>query len=504
MKILSSDQIKLAEKYSMEKRSISSLDLMEHAGAKLVERINQIFSAPKSYTIFAGPGNNGGDGLVMARLLHEQKNPVRVYILKTRNYSPELSENIKRANDIGIRLFDLESQNDIEKVQVDKDDMIIDALFGIGLHSPLEGIAKRLVSKINSLNNFKISVDIPSGLYVDWRPEEAWSNELNTIKADLTLSIQFPKLGFMFAENEIYIGNWELVDIGLDDPPQEDPKLYLDPVEIKDMIHSRSSFGHKGNFGHVLISAGSKGKIGAAILSAEAAARTGCGLLTVHVPSSAAIEVHSKFPEAMVMADENEDFLTTPIKDATHFSAIGFGPGVDKNPATAQVLKQLIQNASQSLVIDADGLNILSENKTWLSFLNGNTILTPHPGEFDRLTKKHETGFERFKTQNEFSKKFGVYVVLKGHHTCITTPTGLSFFNSTGNNGMATGGSGDVLTGIITSLCAQGYSPLHASIIGVYLHGYAGDRAAEKVSKTSLIASDIIDHIPDFFLNFER
>jgi ADP-dependent NAD(P)H-hydrate dehydratase / NAD(P)H-hydrate epimerase len=502
MKIISGIRAKQIDQFTMEHEPIASIDLMERAGLHLAEKINHIFTAPHAYTIFAGPGNNGGDGLVMARLLHEQKNSVQVFVLGGKEYSAELTENISRAK--GIPIHTIQSESDISSIHIPGDHIIIDALYGSGLNRPLEGMAATLVEKINSTLNFKISVDVPSGLYADNLEVKPWSNEKNTIKANLTLSIQFPKLGFMFAENESFTGDWELVDIGLMDPGGNDEVFYLDPVMVKDMIRTRPSFGHKGSFGHVLICAGSKGKIGAAILSAKAAARTGCGLLTVHVPSSAAIEVHSKFPEAMVVSDENENILSTPVKNITNYSAVGFGPGVDKDPATANVLKQLIQNASQPLVIDADGLNILSENKTWLSFVNGKTILTPHPGEFDRLTKKHLTGFERYQSQLEFSKKYGVYLVLKGHHTCVTTPSGMSFFNSTGNSGMATGGSGDVLTGIITSLCAQGYSPLHASLIGVYLHGYAGDRAAEEISKTSLIASDIIDHIPDFFLNFEK
>jgi NAD(P)H-hydrate epimerase len=224
----------------------------------------------------------------------------------------------------------------------------------------------------------------------------------------------------------------------------------------------------------------------------------------MQIPSSGVEAMHSSLPEAMVIADSHTDKITDKVNDTTRYNAIGFGPGIDKHKETADVLKLIIQNASQPFIIDADGLNILSENLTWIQFLNGSTILTPHPGEFDRLTHKHVSGIERFKTQLEFSKRNGVYMILKGHHTSITTPSGMAFFNATGNNGMATGGSGDVLTGIITSLCAQGYSPLHACLLGVYLHGYAGDCAAAVESKTSMIASDIIEHIPDFFLAFEK
>lgn len=505
MKILIGNQAKEIDQFTIKNEPVSSIDLMERAGIRLTKKIEEIFPTNNSFTIFAGPGNNGGDGLVIARLLHEKGNRVHVYILNVKEYTQDLEENIKRAQVKKIPITYLETERNIEALNIPDSDIMVDALFGSGLNRALDGLASYLITKLNSTSNFKISIDVPSGLYIDNSAEVSWSNDTNTFKANLTLAIQFPRLGFMFAENEIYTGSWDLIDIGLIDTTiNNHHHFFLGPEDIKAMIQPRPSHGHKGSFGHVLMSAGSKGKIGAAILSATAAARTGCGLLTVHVPSSAAMEIHTKFPEAMVMADENENILSTPVKNITNYTAIGFGPGVDKHPETANVLKHLIQNASQPVVIDADGLNILAENKTWLSFLNGSTILTPHPGEFDRLTQKHNTGYGRYKTQCEFSKKYGAYIVLKGHYTCITTPGGLSFFNSTGNNGMATGGSGDVLTGIITSLCAQGYSPLHACLIGVYLHGYAGDKAAEKLSKTSLIASDIIDHIPDFFLHFEK
>jgi len=505
MKIVTGKQAKQIDEFTIINEPVSSIHLMERAGIQLSKKITEIFPNNKSFVIFAGPGNNGGDGLVIARLLHEKGTNVKVYVLNVKEFSENLKENIKRAEAKKISIQYLNTEADINNIILRDDDIVIDALFGSGLNRALEGLAAHLIIYLNQHSNFTIAIDVPSGLCIDDTEEVPWSNLENTIKAHLTLAIQFPKLGFMFAENEIFIGNWELVHIGLlNFPDNHHMQYFLEEEDIKLMVKPRLVHGHKGSFGHVLICAGSKGKIGAAILSATAAARTGCGLLTVHVPSSAAMEVHTKFPEAMVMADENENILSTPVQNITHYTAIGFGPGVDKNEATANVLKQIIQNASQPLVIDADGLNILSENKTWLSFLNGSTILTPHPGEFDRLIQKHFTGFSRYKTQLEFSKKYGVYIVLKGHYTCITTPGGLSFFNSTGNNGMATGGSGDVLTGVITSLCAQGYSPLHACLIGVYLHGYAGDKAAEKLSKTSLIASDIINHISDFFLHFEK
>ena len=504
MKIFTSDQIKNADRFTIENEPITSSALMERAGSRLVEEVLDIFPNTQDFTIFAGPGNNGGDGLVMARLLQEKNKTVQVVLLDTGSLSPELTLNIDRWTSIGNDINYIRHTEDINNIDCTEESLFVDALFGIGLNRPLDGLAQELVQYINQQPNFKLAVDVPSGLSAE---ADHLSSLTNTIIAQLTLSIQFPKLAFFFAENEIFVGSWKLIDINLSSTfILNEPTNYflLDEISIRDIIKPRDSFAHKGTFGHALIIAGSKGKIGASILSGEAALKTGCGLLTMQIPSSGVEAMHSSLPEAMVIADSHADKITDKVNDTTRYNAIGFGPGIDKHKETSDVLKLVIQNASQPLIIDADGLNILSENLTWIQFLNGSTILTPHPGEFDRLTHKHVSGIERFKTQLEFSKKNGVYMILKGHHTSITTPSGMAFFNTTGNNGMATGGSGDVLTGIITSLCAQGYSPLHACLLGVYLHGYAGDCAAAVESKTSMIASDIIEHIPDFFLAFEK
>ncbi len=503
MKIFSAEQIKRADLFTMEEDPISSLDLMERAGHVLTDRIHEIFPTTPTYVIFVGPGNNGGDGLVIARLLQQNSRSVKVYVLEAEKYSKEFQANLKRL-DQTIELIYIRNKQDVSFDKIDPNAIIIDALFGNGLNRPLDDLAAELVSRINILPHFKLAIDVPSGLSADGGHI---STAKNTIMANLTLTIQFPKLSFFFAENFQFTGKWESLNISLSKKfieKEATQHYYLDDEMIFDLISVRPAVGHKGTFGHALIVAGSIGKIGASILSSRAALRTGCGLLSLQVPSSGVSSVHANLPEAMLIADENPNFISTNVKDISQYNAVGFGPGVGKNKETANVLKSLIQNVAQPLVIDADGVNILSENLTWTSFLNGHTILTPHPGEFDRLTKKHASGEERFRTQLEFSKKTGAYVVLKGRNTCVTTPGGLAFLNSTGNNGMATAGSGDVLTGIITSLCAQGYSALHASILGVYLHGYAGDKASQSMSKSALIASDIIEHIRDFFLVFEK
>lgn len=284
-------------------------------------------------------------------------------------------------------------------------------------------------------------------------------------------------------------------------------------LEFKDVIQSDISLiqefliakppeANKWNFGHVLIIGGSEGKCGAVMLCSRAAFRTGCGLLTAFLPEAATFPLLSTLPEAMTVSRENK--ANTIFTDLLKYDAIGFGPGVGIDNDSSGMLYHLLNHYHQPLVIDADGLSILSENRNWYKLLKDNIVLTPHIFEFDRLTRVHESDTERFRTQLNFSTENRVFVLLKGQHTSITTPEGKIFFNTTGNSGMATAGSGDVLTGVITSLCAQGYSPEKAAILGAYLHGYAGDMAAVKFSKTSMIASDIIECITDFFIKFER
>ena len=275
---------------------------------------------------------------------------------------------------------------------------------------------------------------------------------------------------------------------------------YFEEADIHALIRPREVAAHKAVFGHALIIAGSEGKIGAAILTAKAALRTGCGLLTAWVPSNAVIPLLSALPEAMTMVRDDSAQINIPSLE--RFNAIGFGPGVGMQAGNS--LWQLLENYPHPLVIDADGLTLLSQHRDTYQLLSPHMILTPHPGEFDRLTRSHVSVFERCKTQLAFSKQYHVTVLLKGRHTSITTPEGKIYFNATGNNGMATAGSGDVLTGIITSLLAQGYTTETAAVTGAYLHGYAGDRAAERVSKSSMIASDIIEGISSFFLAFEK
>ncbi len=497
MKILNALQIKEVDKFCIQNEPISSFDLMQRAAKNLTKIILESCPRFEQYTVFCGPGNNGGDGLLIAANLCDAGKFVRVYITKA-IYLDEFTLALKTIQSKGIEPIVLEEQVNLVDLLIHEGDCLIDALFGAGLSRPLEGFIAELVQKINSSRNFIVSIDLPSGLSPDTVFE---SNVYNTITASITLSIHLPKLAFMFSENGIFVGEFHCVEIGLNNDFIKEQKspIYVDTDLISKLIQPRSPFGHKGTFGHALIIAGSEGKVGASLLSASAALRSGCGLLTAVIPSEAITAMHAYLPEAMVIS--TQEFSTV---DLNKFDAIGIGPGLGVDSNAYEILKLVMKIESKALVIDADAINTISLNKGLLQKLNSKMLLTPHPGEFDRLTKKHKNEFDRFKTQQLFSEKYNVMVVLKGHHTSITSPNGDCYFNSTGNNGMATAGSGDVLTGIITSLCAQGYSVCDSAIIGVYLHGYAGDVAAAKNSKTSMIASDIVHNIGVFFKTFEK
>jgi NAD(P)H-hydrate epimerase len=309
----------------------------------------------------------------------------------------------------------------------------------------------------------------------------------------------------MFPETTVCVGEFSVLDIGLHQQyidHTSSPYNFITRNDAAALIKKRSKVAHKGNFGHSLIIAGSYGKIGAAVLAAKACLRSGTGLLTVHVPKCGYEIIQAVVPEAMASADEELNFITEHVL-LTAYNSIGIGPGIGTEAQTQNVLKLIIQNTPVPLVIDADAINILAENKTWLSFLPANSILTPHPKEFERIAGKASISEERLKLQRDLSIRYKIYVVLKGAHTSVSCPDGNIYFNSTGNPGMAKGGSGDALTGIITALVAQQYSTQQACILGVYLHGLAGDFAAHEGSQESMIASDLIDHLANAF-NFLR
>ena len=495
IKIPSIEQIRQCEMHTIAHKPISSIELMEIAATACVNRIKQQFSPTVSILVFCGMGNNGGDGLAMVRLLHESGFHCTTYIVKHREeYSPECQHQLNLLKEQNNKVKEIKQEEDIPSCE--SYNIVVDALLGIGLNKPIDNpLLKAVVNNINRSKSFVFAIDTPSGLL----SEQAMGKQDTVVEADFTLSFQFPKQSFFFAENYQYVGEWAVADIGLDSQSINTIQTNNYCVEhsfIKSLIRPRGKFAHKGNFGHGLLIAGSLGMMGAAVLAAKAALRTGIGLLTATVPKTGCHIIQTAVNEAILRLDANEHHFTgIDFGSLSKYNAIGIGCGLGAHPETAQGLKKLIGDFGGSIIFDADAINILAENKTWLEFLPPNCIFTPHIREFERLTHKVNNSYERLELQRQFSKRYRCVVVLKGAHTSISTPQGEIYFNTNGNPGLAKGGSGDALTGMILSLVAQGYTSIHAAIIGVYLHGAAADLALEKQSYESLLVSDVIESI---------
>ena len=500
MKIFSVDKIRKADLFTIKNEPISSINLMERASSKLFEWIVGHVKSDKKIFIFAGLGNNGGDGLALGRMLANNGYQVAINIIQySKNTSDDFQINFERLTEAtGLEVNEIDMANSVS--EIGSDDVIIDAIFGSGLARPVTGFIGDIISFINNSNAITISVDISSGLFAD---KTSISKKNKIIKADYTLSFQFPKIAFLLPENELYVGNWEVLNIGLSDKyicttPTKNHLILKE--DIKQVLKGRAKFSHKGTYGHALLIAGSFGKMGAAILASQACLRSGVGLLHTHVPKAGVNILQAASPETMISIDAEGNYFSQ-VPDIGLYNVIGIGPGLGMKQQSQLAMKSLIQNSPSPMVIDADALNILSENPTWLAFLPQGSILTPHPKEFQRLVGSWQNDFERLEKQRNLAQKHGIYIVLKGANTSVCFPDGQCYFNSTGNPGMATAGSGDVLTGIITGLLASGYSSGVAATLGVYIHGLAGDIAANKKRYEALIASDIIDNLGLAFNN---
>jgi NAD(P)H-hydrate epimerase len=396
-----------------------------------------------------------------------------------------------------IEIIKLYNSIDLTKIVFENNTIIIDAIFGIGLNKEVEGIVNEAIQFVNNQNKLCIAIDVPSGLQC----EVSTKDTDVIVLATYTLTFQVPKLSFMYPENAIYTGTFSVLDIGLSKlflNDSESNYYFTTMLDVLPMFKKRTSIGSKWTYGHALLITGSYGKMGASLLSAKACMRAGVGLLTVQIPKCGYDSMQTYLPEAMVVVDDEQQFISNKI-NYSKYNAVGIGCGIGTVQTTANCLKWLIQEAKQPIVLDADAINILSENKTWLAFLPKGSILTPHYKEFERLVGIASSSKESYELQKSFAVKNGVYLILKAPHTSIATPEGYLLFNSTGNAGMATAGSGDVLTGIITALLAQGYTPFAASVLGVYLHGLAGDFAAQQFSQEAMMASDIIECLPQAF-----
>lgn len=503
-KVFSITQIREADRYTIDHEPILSVDLMERAAKSCFEwlRLNVSLQEFNCVTIVCGMGNNGGDGLALARMLHQANVPVDVYVLGfAKAGSVDFEINRQRLEEIGVQIKAI--FNAMDFCINPQSDLIIDAIFGSGLNREIDEETKQVISKINDADALRISIDIPSGLFV-----EKTSVGGSVVKADHTLTFQFPKLPFFFPENAPYVGEFHVLDIGLHkEYVQQTPTItyYVDSVDYPQCIVSRPKFSHKGTFGHALLIAGSYGKVGAAMFAAKACMYSGVGLLTVHLPCNAIVCMQTAFPEAMISIDGHDNIFTSLPSNMDRYTAAGIGPGLGTAIETAAVLESFLRVWDKPLLLDADALNIIAlYSDKMLPLLRPNTIITPHVKEFERLVGCWKNDFERLEIQKNFAKQNGIIVVLKGANTSICCPDGDVYFNSTGNPGMATGGSGDVLSGIITSLLAQGVSAKEAAVLGVYLHGMAGDVAAAEVGQVAMTASDICNGIRIFMKSIQR
>ncbi|WP_423126357.1 NAD(P)H-hydrate dehydratase [Gaoshiqia sp. Z1-71] len=503
MKIFSTKQIAEIDRYTIQNEPIEDIDLMERASLQIVNWLIHHCSNERKLIIFAGPGNNGGDALAVARMMADYDYFCEVYLLGFgRDLSGSPAINRQRLEEQGkAKLIVLSEMGDLPEIP--ENAVVIDGLFGSGLSRQLDGLAEAVVARINASQAQVVAIDMPSGLF----GEDNSGNDLaKVVKADYTLTFQFPKLSFFFHEHEDLLGQWEVLPIGLH--PEaissfQTPFHFLTEEYASSLLLKRRKFAHKGSFGHALLIAGSYGKMGAAVLASKACLRAGAGLLTSHVPHTGYPVIQTTVPEAMCSIDAS-DLMFTEFPEPAQFSAVGVGPGVGCKPNSQKALKELLLANPSKLVLDADALNILSMHPDWYELLPANSILTPHPKEFERMAGETSDSWSRLQLQLWFSATYQVIVVLKGAHTAVSFPDGRVCFNTTGNPGMATAGSGDVLTGFLLGLLAQAYTPRDASLLAVYLHGLAGDLAEQQHGQEALMASDLIEHFGKAFLHLAK
>lgn len=487
MKILTGNRIKEADRYTIEKEPICSIDLMERASQAIALWFIQHVDKKSSLLFLIGKGNNGGDGLAVARLLCKEGFNCSVYLLfEKKEITLECSTNLQRLPKEVNLCSNLEN--------ISRDTLLVDALLGSGVKGEIREPLLSLIKLINSIPNKVISIDLPSGMKTEFE-----NSQQVIIQADITLALEFPKLAMLLPEAGNYCGTIEIISIGLSKEYILNTSVsyyYLTKEYIQTRKQHRTKFAHKGTYGHALLIVGSQGMIGAALLATEGALRSGCGLVTTHLPKGERVALQVGCPSAMLSLD-NQTYFSEPPSNLSKFTAIGIGPGLGQASSSINAFKLLLQSVKCPLVIDADALNILATNNELLSHLPECSILTPHPGELKRLLGDWQSEEEKILKVQAFAKKHKVVILVKGSHTMICNSDGDCYFNSTGNSGMAKGGSGDILSGYICGLLARGYNCKDAAILGVYLHGLAGDRAALKYGKEAMNSKDILDGFYD-------
>lgn len=499
MQILSAEQIKALDAYTIQHEPILSIDLMERAATavfnELVTRIK--FTTP--VYVFCGMGNNGGDGLAIARLLVQAgyRHVITFVVRHSAKASVDFMLNEERYKQVASILY-IQAENHLPKIPAGT--VVVDALFGTGLSKPVTGVAASVIQAINTAGVAVYSVDVPSGLYSDI----ANGADDVAIQATEVFTFHAPKLSFMFAGNGMRVPAFKVLDIELNKDYAHQlttPYTYITAHTVKHYFKQRNKFSHKGTYGHALVAAGSLGKIGAAVLSVRATLRSGAGLVSVALPRCGYEIMQSTCPEAMVLISGESTLTTLPAVDV--FTSVAVGPGIGTGDDAVAFMAHLLSNYHQPMVIDADGLNILAQHPHLLQHIPAGSILTPHPGEFKRLVGEWTDDLHKLNLQKEFAETYKVVVVLKGAHTSVAVPGGAVYFNSTGNAGMAKGGSGDVLTGVLVALLAQKYEPVAAAVTGVYIHGLAGDYAADNLGQTGMNSGDIVRYLPKAFKNLE-
>ena len=504
MKIFTSTQIHELDRYTIEHEPIKSIDLMERAAKAITHAITEEWTTHTPVVVFAGPGNNGGDALAVARLLINEGYKVKTYLFNITNHlSDDCVLNRQRLLD-GKHAKDLiEVTAKFDPPELTADMLVVDGLFGSGLNKPLAGGFASLVKYINQSPAKVVSIDVPSGLMSE---DNTYNVRANIIHAYLTLTLHERKLSFLFGDAQQFIGKLKVLDIRLSpEYIQKTEAQYhvLEENDIRSRLLHREDFAHKGNMGNALIVAGSYGMAGAAVLATRACLRSGVGKVTAITPKKNYDIMQIAVPEAVLQMDHEETAFTEAV-DTDGFDALGIGPGLGRQETTAIAMIAQIRRAQCPIVADADALNILASHRAWMQQLPKGIIMTPHPQELDRLTgSPANADYERLHRTCELAKSLQAYIILKGHNSALCLPNGNVIFNPTGNSGMATAGSGDVLTGIITALLARGYHQQNACMVGMYLHGLAGDLAAKELGKESLVASDIIDHLPQAFQYLE-
>jgi len=498
MKIFNSEQIRKIDSETIRREGVPSLVLMKRASKAFFDRYIEFF--PNKHTsiiVFAGVGNNGGDALGVARILNSSGYKVKVCCVEySANYSEDCEHNLRRVKAENVSFKKIFNEKDIPEIE--GYDVIIDGIFGTGLSREIVGVAAEVIKRINESEKPIISIDVPSGLFLDKKTTFA-------VRSTKTITFQVPKIALFLPDNKQYFGEVNIVPIGLNEDVIKETETnyyYIGTKEAASLLKPLSKFAHKGTQGHTLIIGGSLGKTGSVCLATKAALRVGCGLATAYVPKCSMVVIQSNVPEVMAIEDKNEEYLTS-IKYDIKPKSIGIGIGMGQNKSTQKAFYEFLKNNSSPTVIDADALNILSQNSIWLSLLRANTILTPHPKELERLIGEWSDDFDKIQKTRLFAKKYNLIVVVKGANTLIIDEKNV-YVNSSGSPALGTAGSGDVLTGMIAGLLAQGYSSLDAARIGVYLHGLTANLYQLNNHPLSLIAGDIIDYIGVAYRKLEK